>query len=597
MGLTSSLFAGLSGMKTNEFRMDVIGHNIANVNTHSFKSSRATFQSQFSSTFSFGSAPNGPIGGTNPIQVGTGSMVGAVTRDFSGGAPETTGKNTDLAIQGQGLFIIQKPSGAFAYTRDGSFQFNAENYLMTSDGFFLQGYTVDSEFNIVEGTLSQLRIPIGEITTASTTSFALFAGDLNADGLAGASRPVLTSDTSHTFTDGSGGPAADANTLLTNLYDGATRLFYDDNVITLAEANKGGANLPAEEFIVGTTGTTYIDFVNWLREVLGINQSSDLPTIDLGQNFDLDLDGDGVIDPTTSTPPPGAYIDSNGGLVVVGNIGTKNEIILADGAITAAKGDSVDLPGNSLPFRFQSSVVTADDRAALGESIRTSFTAYDSIGVPMEIYITMVMESKTDEGIVWRYFAECAEDTDFDRVVGTGTIQFDSSGNFLEAVNRNITIDHTDTGAATPQTITLDFSRMDGYAMNGVMSLLGQDGFMAGTLSDFSIGSDGVIIGSFDNGLTRNLGQVVLATFRNYEGLVAQADNLYTAGPNSGSALIKKPLELGAGSLTPSALELSNVDLSREFINLIITSTGFSASSRIIQTSDQLLSELMAMTR
>ncbi|MBN2374908.1 MAG: flagellar hook-basal body complex protein [Sedimentisphaerales bacterium] len=568
-------------MKTNEFAMDVIGNNIANVNTRSFKSSRSLFQSQFYSTFSFGTAPSGDTGGSNPLQVGTGSTVGSVTRDFSGGAPETTGNKTDLAIQGQGVFIIAKPSGAYAYTRDGSFQFNAENYLLTSDGNFLQGYGTDSEFNIVEGTLTNLRIPIGEITTASTTSYAQFSGDLNAGGEVAALRPVLTSDTSHTFTDGNGGPAADASTLLTDLYDGAIDLFTDGNIITLAEANKGGANLPAEEFIVGTTGTTYGHFAAWLEDVLGINTSADLP----------DLTASGV-------DPPGVTIELDGSIKVVGNLGEKNEIILADGSITASKGSSATLPGNTLPFRFTSNIVTDDDRTALGESIRTSFKAYDSVGNDMDVYVTLTLESKTDDGVTWRYYAESAEDTDFDRVVGTGTIQFDTSGNFLEAVERNITIDHADTGAATPQTITLDFSRMDGFAMtSSAISLLSQDGFMAGTLQDFSIGSDGIIVGSFDNGLTRNLGQVVMATFRNYEGLVAQADNLYVAGPNSGDAIIKKPMQLGAGSINSAALELSNVDLSREFINLIISSTGFSASSRVIQTSDQLLNELMMLVR
>ena len=129
------------------------------------------------------------------------------------------------------------------------------------------------------------------------------------------------------------------------------------------------------------------------------------------------------------------------------------------------------------------------------------------------------------------------------------------------------------------------------------MTLLSQDGFQAGTLQDFSIGADGVIVGAFTNGLTRNLGQVVIATFRNYEGLVAITDNLYTTGANSGSAMIKKPAELGAGTISAAALELSNVDLSREFINLIVSSTGFSASSRVIQTSDRLLNELMMLTR
>ena len=223
----------------------------------------------------------------------------------------------------------------------------------------------------------------------------------------------------------------------------------------------------------------------------------------------------------------------------------------------------------------------------------------------MDVDLTMVLESKNaGGGLTWRYFAESSDDSDAgnvdetaSRVVGTGTIEFDSQGAYLSGANLVASIDRDLTGAATPQSITFDFSNMDGFAMTSVMSLLSQDGFQSGTLQDYSIGPDGIIVGSFTNGLTRNLGQVVLATFRNYEGLVAQADNIYITGPNSGSPIIKKAQELGAGTINAGALELSNVDLSREFINLIVTSTGFSASSRVIQTSDRLLSELMMMTR
>jgi len=579
MGLTSSLFAGLSGMKTNEFRMDTIGNNIANVNTYAFKSSRVNFQTQFLNTLSFGSAPAGSMGGTNPLQVGTGVGVGAVTRDFSGGAPETTGIKTDLAIQGKGMFILEKPDTSQVYTRDGSFQFNAENYLISADGFFLQGYGIDSDFNIAEGTLSNLQIPIGEITTASATSYARFSGDLNANGDAATSRPLLTSQLF--YSDSGLTTAADATTDLTSLYEddgqgNGVQLFYTDNIITLSEANKGGANLSQEDFIVGTTGTTLGDLAAWLEDVMGINTSSDLP----------DLSALGV-------DPPGVTINVDGSLQVVGNIGLKNNLVLADGAVTASQGSATDAPGNTLPMRF----VSSTDTATLGESIRTSFMAYDSLGNPINISITMVLQEKDDTGNTWRYFAESADDTDFDLVLGTGTIKFDPTGNYLEGDDLAIAINRTDTGAATPQTVTMDFSNMDGFAMNSAMSLLNQDGFQSGTLQDFSIGPDGVIIGSFTNGLTRNLGQVVLATFRNYEGLIADADNLYITGPNSGSPIIKMPQELGAGTINAAALELSNVDLSREFINLIVSSTGFSASSRVIQTSNQLLSELITMTR
>jgi len=584
MGLTSSLFAGLSGMKTNEFAMDVIGHNIANVNTHAFKSSRVGFQSQFSNTFSFGSAPSGTAGGTNPLQVGTGAAIGGVSKDFSGGAPEVTGIKTNLAIQGQGLFIVQKADGSQVYTRDGNFQFNSENYLITADGFFVQGYGVDNNFAILEGTLSNLRVPIGEITTASITSEAAFSGNLNAAGLDATAQAAAVGDVrtelySQTLTDtGAGGPLLSAGTLLVDMDNGSGPFVVDGNVITLEDAVKGGQTLPAESFNVTAT-STLAQFMTWLEGVLGINKSSTLP----------DFTADGVPDPGISI---GATNDS---IEIVGNMGNHNELDLGNKALKVTKGTAAIIPGDSLPFTF---TTPAGFSQADVESIRTSFRAYDSLGIPMDIDVTMVMESKDPAGgITWRYFAESSDDSDADRVVGTGTITFDSSGNYLESTTPDIAIDRDGIGSSTPQSITLDFTNMDGFAMNNAMSLLSQDGFQAGTLQDYAIGPDGIIVGAFDNGLTRELGQVVLATFRNYEGLVSQADNLWNPGPNSGQAIIKKPMELGAGTISPASLELSNVDLSREFINLIISSTGFSASSRVIQTSDQLLNELMMMTR
>jgi len=573
MGLTSSLFAGLSGMKTNEFAMDVIGHNIANVNTHGFKSSRATFQTQFSSTFSFGSAPVGTIGGTNPLQVGTGSMVGGVSQDFSGGAPETTGRKTDLAVQGQGMFILEKADGSYSYSRDGAFQFNSENYLLTSDGYFLQGYTVDTSFNIVEGTLNSLRIPLGEITTASTTSYATFSGNLNAEGAIAGARTEMDSQA---LSNGLAGPAATTATLLTNLYSGTTQLFDDGNIITLSEASKGGANLPQDTYTVTATSTLG-ELAAWIEDVLGIFNTTEytgLPTLA------------GVTD-------PGVTINAaDGSIKVVGNVGEDNTLTLPSTAFQTTQGTAGSAPASTSPLSFTASVINAT-----GESARTSFRAYDSVGNTMDIFLTMAMISKDSNGITWRYFAESGEDSDADRTLGSGTISFDIQGNYLEGSDLTISIDRDGMGSLTPQTIALDFTRMDGFNMTNSMSLLDQDGLQAGTLQDFSVASNGTIIGSFDNGMTRNLGQVVLATFRNYGGLVAESDNLYRTGPNSGDPLVRKPMELGTGSVISAALELSNVDLSREFINLIINSTGFSASSRIIQTSDRLLTELMMMTR
>ena len=123
------------------------------------------------------------------------------------------------------------------------------------------------------------------------------------------------------------------------------------------------------------------------------------------------------------------------------------------------------------------------------------------------------------------------------------------------------------------------------------------DGFALGTLTTFGIGQDGVITGGFSNGLTRSLGQVVLASFTNPEGLVDRGNNLFSPGANSGPAVDVTPGTFGTGRLTAGALELSNVDLGREFIDMILTSTGYTASSRVIRTADDLLQQLLLIGR
>ena len=594
MGLTSSLFVGLSGMQTNESRMDVIGNNISNVNTYAYKSQRVSFQTQFYNTLNFGSASNGSYGGTNPLQIGSGATVGAITKDFSSGSTESTGIMSDVAIQGEGMFIVQDTEGANHYTRDGSFQFNSENYLLSSDGYYVQGYGIDSDFNIIEGTLSRLRIPLGEITTAESTSNVSFSGDLNSSG-----QPALVDDGTNTNTFISRGEVRstissdalsvdmagvfDATTLLVDLRnaDGDV-LFEEGNVISLEKAKKGGVTLPTETLIV-EAGTTLGEYVSWLEGSLGINTDINLS----------DLDGDAVAD---ITPEPGVTINTVDNTIdIVCNMGDDNVIDLSDSAIKIQKGTAVNDINNSVPISY---ATTNSNELVEVESVRTSFTAYDSLGTPMDVDLTIVMLSKTSGGITWRYYAESSDDTDASRVLGTGTITFDSNGQFVSTNDGTISIDRKNTGAVTPQTINISFEDMDGYAMtNSAISLLSQDGFQSGTLQDYSIGSDGVITGSFTNGLTRQLGQIAIATFRNYEGLIAESDNLYSLGPNSGNPIVKSPGELGSGTIAATALELSNVDLSKEFINLIVSSTGFSAASKVITTSNDLLTQLINLTR
>jgi len=500
------------------------------------------------------------------MQIGLGSAVSSIQRNFSAGAIETTGVPTDMAIEGQGFFVVQTPETQQAYTRDGTFRLNADNILTSADGFEVQGYGVDDDFNIISGVLTDLAIPLGTLSAARATSEANLDGNLNSNGTIATQGTILQSQA---FQDATGA-AASETTLLTTLVDPATPgtpLFASGDVITLANVKKGGRQMPEEEFTVTATSTLG-DFTTFLQSNLGINQDAAAPG-----NAGITV-GDG-----TNAPA--------GSLVVEGNVGEDNAIELALSAIRSSNANFVT------PFTF------TETQAANGESIFTSFIAYDSLGTPVQVDMTVVLESKSNTGNTWRFYAESQDDTDESPVLGTtGTLLFDNDGRLTTATGDQIRVDRTNTGALTPLQMTLDFSNVTGLTTEeSSMVMTMQDGFGTGSLNSFSVGNDGVITGTFSNGLTRNLGQVAIATFTNPEGLVGSVNNLYMIGPNSGEAVISAPQTLGAGRIISGALELSNVDLTREFIGLITATTGFSASGRVISTSNDLLNELLMIAR
>lgn len=579
MALTSTLFTGLSGLDVNQTRLNVVGNNIANVNTVAFKSSRALAKPQFYVTDIAGSPPSADFGGENPSQRGLGAAVAAIQKDFSPGTIEPTGKPTDMAIDGDGFFIVQGKEQRF--TRDGSFVLNSANELVTTSGDYVQGFGVDEEANIIAGQLQNITIPIGSLTSAKATENVKLEGNLNANGTIATGASILNSQ-ALTIVNGLGlAPAPDGTTALTDLASATASgaaLFNVGDVLTLS-GKRGGRDLPDLQFTVDA-GSTLGDLSNFFQQGLGID-----PVIDDG-------------DPTT--PAPGVTLNTSGNtamITVTGHLGTDNALSLAGTALINNSGVA--------PLTF------ADDPLSdpNGESVYTSFVVYDSLGTPLTVNVTAVLEAKADTGNTWRFYATSANDTDattFDPtatlfpgyMLGTGTLTFDNEGKLIEAINTTLPIDRSDTGAATPLNIQLDFESMTSLTSRASeLVMTEQDGSNTGTLNGYSIGANGVITGSFSNGLTRTLGQVALGTFNNPEGLIDNGGGLYSASANSGVAVIGGPLQLGAGSIRAGALELSNVDLSKEFINLIIASTGFSAASRVITTSDQLLTELLNSTR
>lgn len=573
MASTTAMFTGLSGLNANARDLDVIGNNIANVNTTAFKTNRMLFASQFSRNLGMGSSPGDTTGGTNPTQIGLGVGIAGTQRNFATGAISATGSQGDLAIEGAGFFIMQQGANQY-YSRVGAFQQSASNDIVNVSGDRLMGYGVDDNFNIVSGTLVPLNIPLGQMRLAEATENVAFTGNLNAGG----NLPSRGSTTlfGALTTTAVGNPAITAATLLVDIRDAsggpADPLFTAGQALQLQGAQKGGKVVPTSEFEITATSTVQ-DYLDFLTRTLGIDTTS-------GNN------------PDGSTP--GGAVSVTGELTIVGNIGTSNSITIQNASIRTLAS-----PGGAVvesPFTV-STPATAD-----GESVRTTFIAYDSLGNPLSIDLTAVLDTRDSNGTTWRYFAESQDNVGGDPRLGSFTVQFDNNGQLVTTSPLTLTIDRTGTGATSPLSIQLQLSSSAGSvtALADTQSTLAstyQDGTPLGTLAAFSVGQDGVITGAFSNGLTRPIGQVALAKFTNAEGLVDVGGNLFAVGPNSGTPIVTTPGELGAGRIVGGALELSNVDLAQEFINLILASTGYSASSRVITTTDQLIQQLLVIGR
>jgi flagellar hook protein FlgE len=567
MALTSALYTGLSGLDVNQTWMQVVGNNIANVNTTAFKSSRALFKPQFYVTNSAGSPPSGDFGGSNPSQLGLGATVAAIQKNYGQGGITPTGQPTDMAIDGDGFFVTQDSSQGQEFTRDGSFNLNGNHQLVTGSGALVQGYPVDNNGVVVPGQLQGITIPLGSATIAKATQNVQLVGNLAADGTP-ASGASITDSQDLTISVGAGGGTPVGGTLLTDLVSSSSGnpAFTAGQTLTLS-AQRAGNDIPEQTFTVSPTSTVG-DLQSFFNSTLGID---------------------------TTAPGAGAQLiagtaPNSVDFQVTGNSGTAN-------ALSVPTGGFVDAAGNT-PFTFTPSPAGVPT----GESTHTSLTVFDSLGVPVNVDLTTVLQSTSNTGTTWQFYANSSDNIDPANpgatLLGTGTLSFDTNGTLLGATNNTLTVHRAGTGAQPTLPITLNFSGMSSLAQDAAhqgstMEMSSQDGIQLGTLATFSVGADGTIMGSYDNGQTRPLGQLAVATFNNPQGLNDQGGNMFTAGADSGVPIITAPETLGAGAIRSASLEGSNVDLSAEFTNLIQASTGFSASSRVISTSDQLITELL----
>ena len=384
------------------------------------------------------------------------------------------------------------------------------------------------------------------------------------------------------------GPRADSNTLLTNLLR-RDNLNYE-NLFDLGSATsgelsfagrKGGRSLEAKTMTV-TTSTTLQDLINFMDEAMGIRSTADGGQNPIPTSLNT-VDGSGNFS-------PGETI--NGGQVrFVSNNGTANALSVGLSSFQFEVNGTTSTP--NLGF---GSIQTAKGQSAVAD-----FIAYDSLGIPLNVRVTSVLESRDGSSATYRWYADSSQNdpsTGAEIGTGTGLVTFDGNGNMISTSNTTVSIDRRNVPSASPLEFTLDFSGVSGLARDSSsLAAARQDGSPAGTLTSFTIGEDGVIRGQFSNGVSRDLGQIRMARFTNNVGLEQRGQNLFAQGVNSGLPIEDDPGQNGTGGIIAGAVELSNTDIGKNLIDLVLASTQYRGNARVITTSQQLLDELLNLRR
>ncbi len=321
-----------------------------------------------------------------------------------------------------------------------------------------------------------------------------------------------------------------------------------------------------------TSTTTVQDLINFVDQASGIQPPSADPK-----------------DPITGNPG-GSVDNANSTIQFTSNNGAPNAVSIGLSALTVTNTDGTTSPIN-LNFTTTQAAVGTGPPAA-------DFVAYDSLGNPINVSLTTILESTNSSGTTYRWFADSGNNqpqTGVGIAVGTGEVTFDGQGNLINETNSTISVSRSQSAAA-PLQFKLDFSQVSGLsASSSTLAAARQDGSAAGTLSSYSIGSNGTISGVFTNGVTRDLGQVQLARFSNNSGLVQEGQNLYAAGTNSGLPIQGSPGSQGIGTIVAGAVEQSNTDVGQNLISLITASTEYRSGAQVITTVQTLLDTLMQL--
>ncbi|HTX18044.1 MAG TPA: flagellar hook-basal body complex protein [Bacteroidota bacterium] len=539
MAFLRSLFAGVSGLQNNQLMMDIIGNNIANINTIGFKGSRATFSEALAQTLQGAGQATDTNGGTNAIQVGLGVSVNTVDTLYTQGNLETTGVSTDLAIQGNGFFAVNQ-GGTTHYTRVGTFQLDALGQLVNpGTGAILEGKLASANGVIPAGTqLENLKIDLNQTSPAKATTSVKLAGNLNST-------------------------ATVANADLTGNIDSGTAV---------------GGSVSQQLTVTddfGTAHTVTVKLTKTAADTWSVATTDSAGAVTGGA-------GTATFDPATGNLV--SFTPANVTLVPTDN----------------APSISLDLTSTGLTQAASASTLVADLSKA-ADSTNGSVTVYDSLGNSHTLSVKFTKTSVPNE---WTWTATVPGPATITSGQ-TGKIDFNSDGTLKSFTyddgSSDVSIDPND--GASAMAIALGAGTVNAFSgitqTSGTSSISpqSQDGYSAGSLNGISVDQTGKIIGTFSNGATVTMGQVMLATFNNPSGLTKVGENMFDSTGNSGTPKIGVPDGSSGSTIVSGSLEQSNVDLAQEFTNMITAQRGFQANARVITVADQFLDEVVSLKR
>ncbi|MBE5885686.1 MAG: flagellar hook-basal body complex protein [Lachnospiraceae bacterium] len=652
-----ALYSGVAGLKTHQIKMDVIGNNIANVNTTAYKSQSITFSELMYQTTQAASGPNETTGtaGVNAKQIGLGVTSGAIsTAITTAGATQTTGNPFDIRITGDSFFIVNDGMNNY-FTRDGSFYVDAAgNLAMTANGYNVMGWGVDPVTQTIKQDIVEpLRIMSADNLTyppeATTKAYVSGILDKNDTNAASADGKVI----SVSIYDGLGysytakfaiknlEEEGQYTVELTDILDGTTNESLKDryNVGSIKDIATFGQEKVLEE----TTLATLLDEVTYdavnnkyfkksgysetfsdydANRVSGITYTVDdsVATGDYAAGDKIMMNGAGTLSKddleeafdliyvTDATNGNYYYYKDEAGTeyrltsdtdadwaTVLNKTGLQNfdATLDADGNVSFTFEQEFTVEGNTTydGTNFTKEITIEE---AYGVDTSKENTTYEFMVAPdgqAQITSTTILSGNT-----LIYDTATGE---FKSINGADTAVLDFAANTVDVLGNPVDLTHF-------SDVTIDWTASSMFNNNKTSTIgmvsgdkqgLGS-GRKLGELSGVSIQNNGMIYASYDNGQTRLLGQIAVASFSNASGLQKEGDNLYSATLNSGEFDgIGVDVTAGGGYMSTGVLEMSNVDLSAEFTEMITTQRGFQANSRIITVSDTLLEELVNLKR